>query len=168
MLFSHSYRTEVPLVIDIVSDIRRLNDMTTFAPKAGMIILGGGVCKHQVSDRQARALPQVYSCSAHFSDCECYAVSQTVPITQSLSTRVRSLMASDSGARPDEAVSWGKIQIGAEAVKVRHSSSTVCSMASHISFLCRSLPMHPRIPTTGGGHMGRAHWEASKHSSKGR
>ena len=26
---------------------------------------------------------------------------------------------SDSGARPDEAVSWGKIRAGAEAVKVR-------------------------------------------------
>jgi deoxyhypusine synthase len=26
---------------------------------------------------------------------------------------------SDSGARPDEAVSWGKIRAGAESVKVR-------------------------------------------------
>lgn len=28
---------------------------------------------------------------------------------------------SDSGARPDEAVSWGKIRAGSESVKVRHS-----------------------------------------------
>lgn len=27
---------------------------------------------------------------------------------------------SDSGARPDEAVSWGKIRAGAESVKVRY------------------------------------------------
>ena len=29
---------------------------------------------------------------------------------------------SDSGARPDEAVSWGKIRAGAESVKVSSSS----------------------------------------------
>ena len=53
MLFSHSYRSEVPLVVDIVGDIRRLNDMSIHAKKAGMIILGGGVCKHQVRHRSS-------------------------------------------------------------------------------------------------------------------
>ena len=48
MIFSHTYRTEAQLVIDIVGDIRRLNSLSMNAKKAGMVILGGGVCKHQV------------------------------------------------------------------------------------------------------------------------
>lgn len=50
MLFFHSYKTSSPLVVDIVQDIRRINDMSMKAPKAGMIILGGGVCKHQIAN----------------------------------------------------------------------------------------------------------------------
>ena len=43
-------KTETPLSIDIVSDIRRLNDLSIKSKKAGMIILGGGVCKHQIAN----------------------------------------------------------------------------------------------------------------------
>ena len=50
MLWTHSYKTEVPLVVDLVSDIRRLNDMALKVKKAGMVILGGGVCKHQIAN----------------------------------------------------------------------------------------------------------------------
>lgn len=50
MLFFHSYKASSPLIIDIVQDIRRINDMSMKAPKAGMIILGGGVCKHQIAN----------------------------------------------------------------------------------------------------------------------
>jgi deoxyhypusine synthase len=40
---------------------------------------------------------------------------------------------SDSGARPDEAVSWGKIKDGAESVKVRFYASFVMqALASHL------------------------------------
>jgi hypothetical protein len=37
MLWGHSYKTEVPLVIDIVADIRRLNDLSMRAKKAGCV-----------------------------------------------------------------------------------------------------------------------------------
>ena len=50
MLYFHSYKTSTPLVIDIVKDIRRLNDMSVKAKRAGMIVLGGGVCKHQIAN----------------------------------------------------------------------------------------------------------------------
>lgn len=43
-------KTETPLSVDIVSDIRRLNDLSIKSKKAGMIILGGGVCKHQIAN----------------------------------------------------------------------------------------------------------------------
>lgn len=50
MLWGHSYKSETPLVIDIVQDIRKINDMSIYAKKAGMVILGGGVCKHQIAN----------------------------------------------------------------------------------------------------------------------
>jgi deoxyhypusine synthase len=50
MLFFHSYKTTTPLLIDIVADIRKINDLSMKAPKAGMIILGGGICKHQIAN----------------------------------------------------------------------------------------------------------------------
>ena len=49
MIYFHTYKNP-GLVIDIVGDIRRLNDMSVRAKKAGMIVLGGGVCKHQIAN----------------------------------------------------------------------------------------------------------------------
>lgn len=50
MIYFHTYKTDTQLSIDIVQDIRRLNDMSVKAKQAGMIILGGGVCKHQIAN----------------------------------------------------------------------------------------------------------------------
>lgn len=50
MIYFHTYKTDKQLNIDIVQDIRRLNDMSVKAKQAGMIILGGGVCKHQIAN----------------------------------------------------------------------------------------------------------------------
>ncbi len=51
MMFFHTYKADpAPLSVDIVGDIRKLNDMSIKAKKAGMIILGGGVCKHQIAN----------------------------------------------------------------------------------------------------------------------
>lgn len=36
--------------MDIVGDIRALNELARTSMKAGMIILGGGVCKHQIAN----------------------------------------------------------------------------------------------------------------------
>ena len=49
MIFFHSFRNP-GLIIDIVSDIRAINNLALKAKKAGMIILGGGVCKHQIAN----------------------------------------------------------------------------------------------------------------------
>ncbi|CED84875.1 Deoxyhypusine synthase [Phaffia rhodozyma] len=97
MLYFHSYKTETPLVIDIVKDIRRLNDMSVKAKKAGMIILGGGVCKHQIANAMLFRNGADYSVYINTG---------------------QEFDGSDSGARPDEAVSWGKIKADAPAVKV--------------------------------------------------
>jgi len=98
MLCFHSIKTDPnPLVIDIVSDIRRINELGRSAKKAGMIILGGGVCKHQIANAM------LYRNGAEYS----------VYVNTG-----QEFDGSDSGARPDEAISWGKIKANSETVKV--------------------------------------------------
>ncbi|KAH9951732.1 Deoxyhypusine synthase [Amylocystis lapponica] len=96
MLYFHSFRSP-GLIVDIVRDIRALNELARQSKKAGMIILGGGVCKHQIANAM------LIRNGADFS----------VYINTG-----QEFDGSDSGARPDEAVSWGKIRAGAESVKV--------------------------------------------------
>ncbi|WAR55509.1 hypothetical protein PtB15_6B250 [Puccinia triticina] len=98
MLCFHSIKTDPnPLVIDIVADIRRINELGRSAKKAGMVILGGGVCKHQIANAM------LYRNGAEYS----------VYVNTG-----QEFDGSDSGARPDEAVSWGKIKGDSESVKV--------------------------------------------------
>ena len=49
MIYFHSFKNP-GLVLDIVQDIRNLNELARKSRKAGMIILGGGVCKHQIAN----------------------------------------------------------------------------------------------------------------------
>lgn len=49
MIYFHSFRSP-GLILDIVGDIRALNELARKSKKAGMIILGGGVCKHQIAN----------------------------------------------------------------------------------------------------------------------
>ena len=48
MVYFHSFKQEHQLVLDIVSDIKRINNEAVFAKKTGMVILGGGVVKHHI------------------------------------------------------------------------------------------------------------------------
>lgn len=59
MIYFHSFRSP-GLTIDIVRDIRALNDLSLKAKKAGMIILGGGVCKHQIANAMLIVSPYNY------------------------------------------------------------------------------------------------------------
>jgi len=98
MLYFHSYKNP-GLVVDIVEDIRSINTQAVKAAprKTGMIILGGGVCKHHI-------------CNANLMrNGADYAVYVNT---------AQEFDGSDSGARPDEAKSWGKIRLNAEPVKV--------------------------------------------------
>jgi deoxyhypusine synthase len=56
MIYFHSFRSP-GLIIDIVRDIRALNDLARASRKAGMIILGGGVCKHQIANAMLIVIP---------------------------------------------------------------------------------------------------------------
>lgn len=98
MLYFHTFKSSPKsLTIDIVRDIRRINDIAMKAQRAGMIILGGGLIKHHIANAclmRNGADSAVYVNTAQEFD------------------------GSDAGARPDEAVSWGKIKAGADSVKV--------------------------------------------------
>ncbi|KAH6900154.1 Deoxyhypusine synthase [Thelonectria olida] len=105
MLYFHTFKSSpLQLKIDLVEDIRRINTISVRAKRAGMIVLGGGVVKHHIANAclmRNGAESAVYINTAQEFD------------------------GSDAGARPDEAVSWGKIKIGADSVKV-YLEATAC------------------------------------------
>ena len=83
--------------IDIMDDLIRINDIAINAEKTGIILLGAGVIKHHI-------------CNANlFRDGADYAI---------YINTAQEFDGSDAGARPDEAVSWGKIRPEAKSVKV--------------------------------------------------
>lgn len=71
--------------------------------KTGVVILGGGVAKHHVNNANL------------FRNGADFAV---------YINTAQEFDGSDSGARPDEAVSWGKIRMDAKPVKV-HGDATI-------------------------------------------
>jgi deoxyhypusine synthase len=101
MLYFHLWN-RAGFVLDIAQDIRRLNDIAMKAKKSGMLILGGGISKHHVCNANLMRNGADYSVFVNTaSDFD----------------------GSDSGARPDEAVSWGKIKLTANPVKVYSDAS---------------------------------------------
>jgi deoxyhypusine synthase len=88
MIFFNNYKNP-GFTIDIVRDLAKINKIAIKAKKTGMIILGGGLIKHHI-------------CNANLmrngSDFAVYI------------NTAQEFDGSDSGARPDEAVSWGKIK----------------------------------------------------------
>lgn len=105
MLHFHTFRSP-GFILDIVSDIRRINTLAhnTESSKTGAIILGGGVSKHHTMNanlmRNGADYTVFINTAAEFDG-------------------------SDSGAEPDEAVSWGKIRAHARSVKVASDASIV-------------------------------------------
>lgn len=99
MLYFHTFKSSPQqLRIDVVEDIRRINTMAVRAKRTGMIILGGGIVKHHIANANLMrngAESAVYVNTANEFD------------------------GSDAGARPDEAVSWGKIKADGASVKVK-------------------------------------------------
>nr|XP_023018904.1 probable deoxyhypusine synthase [Leptinotarsa decemlineata] len=96
MMFMHSFRNP-GLVVDIVSDLRRLNLMAMKSLNTGMIIVGGGLMKHHI--------------------CNANLMRNGADFAVYLNTSPE-FDGSDSGAKPDEAKSWGKIKPNATSVKI--------------------------------------------------
>ncbi|GLA87540.1 deoxyhypusine synthase [Aspergillus tubingensis] len=127
MLYFHTYRSSPQrLRVDIVDDVRRINTMAVRAARAGMIILGGGVIKHHIANAclmRNGAEHAVYINTGQEFD------------------------GSDAGARPDEAISWGKIKADAKAVKVYAEATVVFPLIVAASF-ARASPATPNGETS--------------------
>ena len=96
MLHFFSYKHD-DFHVDINPDIRSLNEIALNAKQSGMIILGGGMVKHHIANAN------LYRNGANYS----------VFINTS-----QAYEGSDTGAPPNEAVTWGKIAITAKPVKL--------------------------------------------------
>ncbi|KAI4377421.1 hypothetical protein MLD38_015047 [Melastoma candidum] len=104
MLYFHSFRSS-GLKLDLVEDIRSMNGEAVHASprKTGMIILGGGLPKHHI--------------------CNANMMRNGADFAVFINT-AQEFDGSDSGARPDEAISWGKLRSSAKTVKV-HCDATI-------------------------------------------
>ncbi len=94
MLYTHEHED---FAVDLAKDIERLTMEALDAEDTAMIILGAGPAKHHV-------------CQANILRGGCkYAIYINLDTWNT---------GSDGGADPDEAVSWGKIHVEGESVKV--------------------------------------------------
>ncbi|KAF8563181.1 hypothetical protein P879_06041 [Paragonimus westermani] len=103
ILFSHTYRSP-GLRIDIVEDIRHINSIAIHSRHSGVIVLGGGIIKHHTLNANLMRNGADY--------CVLINTGQEFD-------------GSDSGARPDEAMSWGKLKNASEPVKVHADASLI-------------------------------------------
>ncbi|KAI4822572.1 hypothetical protein KUCAC02_008109 [Chaenocephalus aceratus] len=111
------------LILDIAEDIAKLNHLAVAANSTGILALGGGVSKHQVCNANA------------WRDGADYAV---------FVNTAQEFDGCDSGARPDEAVSWGKISLDAKPVKVFADASIVFPL-----LVAETFAVHANKMTTG-------------------
>jgi len=91
-------------IVDVAQDIRLINDESLTARKSGVIILGGGMVKHHTLNANLMRNGADFSVFVNTG---------------------QEFDGSDSGARPDEAKSWGKIRIDSKPVKVYADASFV-------------------------------------------
>lgn len=91
-------------IVNIAADLCKINNIALHARRSGIIILGGGVIKHHI-------------CNANLiRDGADYSVYVNTGVEYD---------ASDAGATPDEAVSWGKISLNAKPVKIYAEASLI-------------------------------------------
>ncbi len=88
MIFFNNYKNP-GLTIDILRDLVKINKISIKAKKTGSIILGGGLVKHHI--------------------CNANLLRNGSDFTVFINT-AQEFDGSDSGARPDEAISWGKVK----------------------------------------------------------
>merc|ERR1712038_754977 len=95
-MYFHSYKRK-GVILDIAEDICRINDLAVQCHATGQIIIGGGLVKH-------------HTCNANL-------MRNGANFSVYINTG-QEFDGSDSGASPDEAVSWGKIRMDAKPVKL--------------------------------------------------
>ncbi len=108
------FKTKHPeFKIDVIEDIKEINDSTIGLKKSGVIILGSGVVKHHILNANM------------FRNGADYAV---------YINEAQEHNASDAGALPEEAVSWGKLLPNAKAVKVYGDATIIFPLITSQTF----------------------------------
>jgi deoxyhypusine synthase len=102
-LFYHSFKNP-GLKLDLIEDIQRMDLLALFAVNTGAIILGGGTSKHHILN----------------ANCMRNGLNFSVFVNTG-----QEFDGSDSGAKPDEALSWAKIRPEATPVKVYGEASLI-------------------------------------------
>lgn len=118
------YKSKNPdFKIDVAEDIWKINNTSIGKDKTGIIVLGEGIIKHHI-------------CNANmFRNGADYAVYiNTVPEYDG----------SDSGALPEEAVSWGKLLPEAQSVKVYSEASLIFPLIVAKTFFNEPLEKAPK------------------------
>jgi deoxyhypusine synthase len=87
-----------------VEDIQRIDAISLFAVNSGVILIGGGTSKH------------------HILNCNC--LRNGADFSVYINTG-QEFDGSDSGAKPDEAISWAKIKPNATPVKIYGEASLI-------------------------------------------
>ena len=105
MMYFHTFKTSPDqLRFDLIEDLRKVNTMAVRAKAAGAIILGGGLVKHHIMN----------AClMRNGADWAVFV------------NTAQEFDGSDAGARPDEAVSWGKIRMEGKSVKIYGEATVV-------------------------------------------
>ncbi|KAJ9642869.1 Deoxyhypusine synthase [Coniosporium tulheliwenetii] len=114
MMFFHAFRSSPKqLRLDIIEDLRKINTLAMKAKRTGMVILGGGLVKHHI--------------------CNANLMRNGADYAVYINTG-QEFDGSDAGARPDEAVSWGKIKADGQSVKVYAEATVVFPMIVAATF----------------------------------
>lgn len=103
MIYFHGIRNP-GLKVDIAEDLHFMNQLSKKSLNTGMLIVGGGLVKHHI--------------------CNSNLMRNGANFSIFLNT-ANEFDGSDSGARPDEAVSWGKIKLDALPVKIYGEASII-------------------------------------------
>lgn len=123
MMYFHSHRNP-GFVIDILSDLKRLNTMAVKALNSGIIIVGGGLIKHHICNANLMVTKSTRHSFPLFMLFYFHVQRNGADFSVFLNT-ASEFDGSDSGARPDEAISWGKIKKDATPVKIYAEASLV-------------------------------------------
>lgn len=97
MIYFYKNYKKKNIKLDVVKDTEEFNNSSIGKRKTAMIILGGGVVKHSI--------------------CNCNLYRNGADYAVYINTS-QEFDASDSGAYPDEAVSWGKISTKSKSIKI--------------------------------------------------
>ncbi|CAO1305231.1 unnamed protein product [Diamesa tonsa] len=103
MMYFHSFRNP-GLVVDIVEDLRRINNMAMKATNSGILAVGAGLIKHHI--------------------CKANLMRNGADFAVYLNTAPE-FDGSDAGARPDESIACGKIKVEATPVKIHAEASLI-------------------------------------------